>query len=136
MVIGSFPFTKVGKEYLGAIFRPYVSVLILAEKKTIWFPAQMVVDSGADYTLFPKRFAKFLDIDLLGDCFAQTSSGIGGSETVYLYKRGVKIKIRNWEKMIPVGFLERDDIPPLLGRLECLEKIGVIFQNRRTILEK
>jgi len=136
MLIGRFPFTKIGKGYLGVIFRPLVDVLVFAEEKNEWFPTRMVVDSGADYTLFPKRFAEFLGIDLLNDCFAQTSTGIGGSETVYLYKKGVKIKIREWEARIPVGFLERDDIPALLGRLKCLENIGVSFRNHQTIMEK
>lgn len=118
------------------IFRPLIDVLVFAEKREEWFPARMVVDSGADYTLFPKRFAEFLGIDLLNDCLAQTSTGIGGSETVYLYKKGVKVKIGDWEVKTPVGFLERDDVPALLGRLKCLEKIGVSFRNRRTILER
>jgi hypothetical protein len=136
MLIGSFPFTKIGKGYLGVIFRPLIDVLVFADKQNEWFPARMVVDSGADYTLFPKRFAEFLGIDLLNSCFAQTSTGIGGSETVYLYKKGIRIKIGDWEERIPVGFLERDDVPALLGRLKCLQKIGVSFRNHRTILER
>lgn len=136
MLIGKFPFAKIGEGYLGTIFRPFVEVLILAEQKQTWFPVRMVIDTGADYTLFPKRLAEFLGIDFLGDCLAQTSTGIGGSETVYLYKKGVKIKIGDWEERVPAGFLERNDVPILLGRLKCLEKIGVSFRNRRTILEK
>ncbi len=136
MLIGNFPFTKIGKGYLGVIFRPLIDVLVFAEKKEEWFSARMVVDSGADYTLFPRRFAEFLGIDFLNDCFAQTSTGIGGSETVYLLRRGVRLKIGNWEAKTPVGFLERDDVPALLGRLKCLEKIGVSFRNHKIILEK
>lgn len=52
-----------------------------------------------------------LGIDLQKDCEVETTLGVGRSETVYQYK-GLSIKIGNTEFKIPVGFLERDDIPP------------------------
>lgn len=54
---------------------------------------------------------------------------------VYLYKN-LQIKIGQWQEKVPVGFLERDDIPPLLGRLKCMEILKVTFENRITTLEK
>lgn len=136
MEIARFPFAKVGKGPLGEIFRPYAKVSIFVQKKQKWLPANMVVDSGADYTLLPRKYAITLGIDLSKDCLAETSLGVGGSETVYLYKKGLLIKMENWQKRIPVGFLERDDIPPLLGRLEFMEILEVIFKNFETIFKK
>ena len=68
-------------------------------------------------------------------CIVNTTLGVGGSETVYLYK-DLLIKIGQWQEKIPVGFLERDDIPPLLGRLNCIEVLKVTFENRITTFEK
>ena len=95
----------------------------------------MVIDTGADYSLLPKRYAGILGIDLIKDCFAETTLGIGGSESVYQYKN-LPIKIGKWQKEIPVGFLERDDIPPLLGRLSCLEVFRLIFDKKESVFEK
>lgn len=135
MEIAKFPFVKIGKGPLGIIFRPYAKVMIFAEKQKEWLPVNMVVDTGADYTLLPRRYATTLEIDLAKDCVVETSLGIGGSETVYLYK-SLLIKIGDWQKKIPVGFLERDDIPALLGRLEFIEVLKVTFEKYQTIFEE
>lgn len=135
MEIAKFSFTKIGKGPLGEIYRPYAKVLLFSEKKKEWLPVKMVVDSGADYTLLPRRYAVALGIDIAKDCSAETSLGIGGSETVYLYKF-LKIKLGVWQKKIPLGFLERDDIPALLGRLEFLEVLKTTFQKHEVIFEK
>ncbi len=135
MQIINAPFKKVGKTKLGLISRPFVEVLLLIKTKTEWWPVEMLVDTGADYTMLPKRYAEILGIDLNIDCSTITTSGIGGAETVYIYKN-LEIKIGKWNKKIPVGFLERDDIPALLGRLNCLEILEVIFKKHRTIFKK
>lgn len=135
MEIAKAPFKRIAKSYLGQIFRPYALVFLSSTKTGEWFPTEMVVDSGADYTLLPNRYAFYLGIDLEKNCKAETTLGVGGSETIYLYKKGIFIKIGGWQKQIPVGFLERDDVPPLLGRLECLEVLRVIFDKRETVFE-
>ena len=133
--IASFPFTFIDKTKLGDIYRPYATVLIFSKLRKSWQPIEMVIDTGADYTLFPKRYAFIFGIDLEGECSVETTLGVGGSETVYLYKK-LLIKISNWQKEIPVGFLERDDVPPLLGRLSCLEALRLTFNNRVSVFEK
>lgn len=94
----------------------------------------MIIDSGADYTLFPKKYAQILGVDLLNDCLVETTLSIGGAETVYQYKN-LLIKIGSWEKQIPVGFLERNDLPALLGRLECLESLRLTFDDKESLFE-
>jgi len=133
MEIAKFPFRKIGKEYLGTIWRPYAIVLILS-KNNEWVPVEMMVDTGADYTLLPKKYSEVLGIDLI-NCVPKTTLGVGGSETVYLYK-SLTVRLKNWQKQIPVGFLERDDIPALLGRLEFIEAFEVIFKNFEIIFKK
>lgn len=132
--IASFPFTFVGKTKLGSMYRPYAIISAFSAARNKWQPLEMIIDTGADYSLFPKRYAGILGIDLVKDCFAETTLGIGGSESVYQYK-DLPIKIGGLQKQIPVGFLERDDIPPLLGRLGCLEIFRLIFENKESIFE-
>ena len=132
-VIEKFTFKKISEDGFGIIRRPYATVLIQGVNKE-WYPVEMVVDTGADYTLMPRRYASFLGIDLNRDCIPKTSIGIGGSETVYLFKF-LKVRLNKWQQNIPVGFLERDDIPALLGRLKFIEALKVTFHEHQTIFE-
>lgn len=131
-----FPFTKIGKTYLGNVHRPYARIEISSDKVGEWVPIEAVIDTGADYTLLPRRYAFLLGIDLTVDCVPETTLGVGGSETIHLYKKGVKVRLKDWEGKVPLGFLERDDVPVLLGRLKCLEIFELIFKNRATIFKR
>lgn len=135
MRILSSPFSFRGDSYLGKIYRPYVQLVMSSDKIDEWIPIETIVDTGADYSLFPKRYAELLRIDTEKECFLQTTYGVGGKETVYLYRKGIKIKVDNWQERVPVGFLGRNDVPPLLGRLKCLENLTLIMREHITILE-
>ncbi len=131
--IASFPFAYIGNTKLGKIYRPYAFVSAFSKIRRKWQPIEMIIDSGADYTLLPKRYAAVLGIRL-EECEREKSVGIGGAEIVYQYK-SLPIKIGTWEQKIPVGFLEREDIPALMGRLGCIEAIKLIFEDHKSILE-
>lgn len=92
----------------------------------------MIVDTGADYTILPRFYAYDLGINLHKDCIAYQTFGIGGKEKVYLLKNA-KVKFGRWQRFVPVGFLNRDDISPLLGRQEFLEIFKVTFINHSTV---
>ena len=93
----------------------------------------MIVDTGADYSILPRSYAVYLGIDLTRDCIAQTTHGIGGMETVYIYKSLI-LEIDSFKRKIPIGFLDRDDVPPLFGRHECLETFRLVFAKRTITL--
>lgn len=86
----------------------------------------MIVDIGADYTLLPYFASQDLKLDLKNEARKLQTFGIGGSEKVYLIKKHL-IKIGEQESSIPLGIVFRDDIPPLLGRSECIDKFDVLF---------
>lgn len=132
--VASFPFSFVGSTKLGKIYRPYAVVSAYSYATKDWESLEMIVDSGADYTLLPNKYAEILGIDLLKDCDVETTLGVGGAETVYQYKN-LRIKIGSLELKIPAGFLERNDIPPLLGRLNCLETLRLVFEKKESLFE-
>jgi hypothetical protein len=43
------------------------------------------------------------------------------------------VRLGRWIGDVPVGFLNRDDIPALLGRQEFSEKFRLILHNHATI---
>jgi hypothetical protein len=131
--VARFPFRRIGKEYLGTIRRPYATVLVRGKGRR-WISVEMVVDSGADYTLLPATYAELLGIDLAA-CVPMTTFGIGGSETVHLYK-SLNVRLGDWRAEVPAGFLERDDVPALLGRLKFMEALEVAFKDFTTTFRR
>ena len=97
----------------------------------IFKPISMIVDTGADYTLLPKFLALNLGISLVKDCKKLQTNGVGGSETVFFCKEKVLVRLGEWERKIPLGFLNNDFIPPLLGRHQFFDTFKVVFNNRR-----
>ena len=91
----------------------------------------MIVDSGADYTILPRYVAQDLGVDLKRNCVRYETTGIGGSERVYIFKNA-KVRLGKWERRIPVGFLHRDDVPPLLGRHKFMETFRVLLSQHAT----
>jgi len=73
-----------------------------------------------------------LKINLKKECQLFKTAGIGGEEKVYL-KKDLNVKIGNWERTVPVGFLDKDNIPPLLGRQGFLETFEVLFSSNHTV---
>lgn len=129
----NFKFRRIPSEIFQYIYRPYVAVSLQKKDKSGWRKARMIVDTGADYSILPRSYATYLGIDLTADCLAQSTHGIGGMETVYIFKNLV-LKIGDFERKIPIGFLDRDDVPPLFGRHECLETFRAILDKRVIIL--
>ena len=121
-----FPFEVKSSKIFGRIRRPIAKVDFWSKLSLNWVEILLLVDTGADYTLLPKFYAEDLGVNLEKDCKAYSTFGVGGSETVYVLKR-LKVKLMDWQFNIPVGFLERDNIPPLLGRQGFLEDFRLIF---------
>ena len=123
----SFPYKEKPSSIFGFIKRPIAKVRFWSKKYLRWLEYTMIIDTGADYTLLPFSKTKDLGINPEKDCQRYLSFGIGGAEAVYFSKKKIKIKIGKWENKIPVGFLEKEDIPPLLGRQKCLDLLDIRF---------
>ena len=127
-----FTFEKSSSQIFGSVWRPIAKVGFWSRKIRGWVDIIMIIDTGADYTILPRFYAFDLGISLHKDCETYQTFGIGGSEKVYLL-RNAKVKLGKWGRFVPVGFLDRDDIPPLLGRQEFLEIFKVTLANHAAI---
>jgi len=130
-----FPFGEEKSTIFGKVYRPVAPVYFWSKKIKGWVGILTVVDTGADYTLLPRHMADSLGVDLKKDCQKFETTGVGGSETVYLL-RSWKVKLGTWEKNIPVGFLDSDTVPPLLGRQDFLEDLKVVFEKHEVSFSK
>lgn len=115
----------------GVVFRPVVKAEFKIKITGEWLELPMIVDTGADYTLLPRWVAKDLGVDLEKDCEKHTTFGIGGTEIVFV-QRKMTVRLNRWMGDIPVGFVNRDNVPGLLGRQDFLEKFRLIFENHTT----
>lgn len=127
-----FPFDSGSRADLGLIRRPIAQVQFYSQKYKKLINISMLIDTGADYTLLPRSTAQALGIDLKRDCSVFSTFGVGGKEKVYILKNKIEIIIGKIKIKIPLGFLERDNIPPLLGRFQCLESLELTFSKFTT----
>ena len=125
----SFSFKEEESPIFGKIHRPVAQASFKHKKEKIWRLFTMIVDTGADYTLLPQFLAEALGVDLVNDCRIVTTQGVGGTSKVYLLKNKIEVKIGELYRRIPLGFLDSDYIPPLLGRQEFLETFRVVFEK-------
>lgn len=128
-----FPFKKERSPILGNIYRPVAQVFLWSKKGKRWTETWMIVDTGADYTLLPRYMAEELKINLERDCRVFNTYGVGGGERVYFLPK-IKVKLGNWERIIPIGFLERNEIPPLMGRHLFLETFETLFSSNHILI--
>jgi hypothetical protein len=126
----TFRFQEIPSHIFGHIYRPIALVEFKHRVEDTWQPIEMIVDTGADYSILPRSYAAPLGVDLDRDCVALHTVGIGGSEQVFLY-RGQPIRLGRYERKIAVGFLSREQGPALLGRHEFLETFRVILAGRK-----
>ena len=130
----SFKFHQIKSPSFGMIYRPYALVFLKSKDGADWVPVEMVVDTGADYTILPKKYLPILGYDAAIDCEPEITYGVGGPETVYLLRK-IRVKLDKWEKDIPVGFLERDDVPALFGRHMFMELMKTTFAKHVVMFE-
>lgn len=129
-----FPFQYITSNRFGKVYRPYAKIHVFKKDLRVYIERVLVVDSGADFTIFPRKDAFLFGIDLERETSWEETFGIGGKEKFFLYKN-LKVKLGEKELQIPVGFLNRNDVPALLGRQHFLELLKVCFEKHKTIFE-
>jgi hypothetical protein len=134
-MVVTFNYEKEASPLFGTIYRPVADILLQNAQTGQWQPVTMLIDSGADYTLLPFWFSAPLGIDLARSCEKGSTFGVGGEVEVYLY-REIMAKVGNWERKIAVGFLEREKVPPLLGRQGLLDSFTIVLSRRRVYLSE
>lgn len=131
-----FPFEEAGKSYFGPVFRPVAKVSFKSPKNNIWINTWMIVDTGADFTILPRYLSEDLSISLEHDCIKDTTTGVGGERTIYLYKSKMKARVEQLERNIPLAFLDSNEVPALLGRLGFLETFDTEFLKTHFMIFK
>lgn len=100
-----------------------------------WKYFTALVDSGADFSIFPLYAAIALGINLkkLKKIKAESADG----HFFKIYKTALEAKIDNKFFQLPIGFSEKSNINPLIGREGFFDTFRVTFDQKKriTILE-
>ena len=131
----AFPFQYITTNKFGKVFRPYAKIHVLKKDLGVWLERILVVDTGADFTIFPRKDAFLFGINLEKETTKEATFGVGGKESIFLYPK-LQIKMGGVDLTVPAGFLDTNDVPALLGRQLFLELFNVSFTKYTTIFEK
>jgi len=131
-----FAFENAGEISFGTIYRPIAKVSFKSLKGNIWTDTWMVVDSGADFTILPRYLSEDLEVSLERDCIKDTTAGVGGEQTIYLCKKGIKAKLGHYKRDVPLAFFDSNEVPALLGRLGFLETFNTEFLKSHVVVFK
>lgn len=131
-----FPFEEKKSNIFSKIKRPIAVVYFWSKLINGWLGYTMIVDTGADFTILPRYRSLDLGVDLEKDCFQKTTSGVGGKVVLFFLKKKADIKIGNFQLHIPLGFLNSNTVPPLLGREECLNIFRLTLDDFQTELSR
>lgn len=130
----SFPFERSPSRIFGWVWRPIAAVNFWSHRLKEWQEVIGIVDTGADYTLLPRFYADDFGIDVKADCRRQITNGIGGKETVFIHPE-MRVHFLGKKFKIPVGFIDRDDLPPVLGWKKFLEKFKITLHRQKVRFE-
>lgn len=129
-----FDYDYIGDGLHGKIYRPVAKVTFKSPATNSFVSSWMVVDSGADQSVLPKSIALRLNISLEKDCVKDITIGVGGTKNIYFMKTKIQATIGHFQKMVPIAFIESNDIPPLLGRLGFMEIFDVLFSKKHKVI--
>lgn len=131
-----FAFEDVGGSFFGAVYRPIAKVFFKSLKNNIWTSTWMIIDTGADFSILPRYLSEDLEISLEKDCAKDTTTGVGGQQSLYLCKKRIKARLGAHERDIPLAFLDSNELPSLLGRLGFLETFNTQFLKNHFVVFK
>lgn len=130
-ILARFVFKHYKTNNLGDVFRPEIEIELWSDAFREWQRYRVLVDTGADYTIMPRYVASLLGVKIDRRQLKETH-GLGGVQKVFFVNE-VAMKIGKSEKKIPIGFVDNNQIPLLLGRHQAFETFTVLFNGRKDI---
>jgi hypothetical protein len=134
------PYTKIiipdkGSRPEKIIYAPILDTFLFHKSKQTNFSFRSLVDSGADFCVFPAKYGSVLGFDIKKGRPIVTS-GIGGNETLYFHTIAVGIIVRKelWKFQCEAGFSFKMNSKGtgLLGRRGFFDLFQEVAFNQQT----
>lgn len=111
---------------IGLLWIPVAKVELISNEKNYY--CEMIVDSGADITLIPRRLGEFLGLSLVKEKIREIR-GIGEATIPYVIKNLI-LKIGNHKFTARIGVALVEEVPLILGRLDLFDRFDIEFKQR------
>lgn len=118
------------------IARPFLPVYLHGKTKSARAPFFALLDSGADYVLFPSDLAKEVGIDDITTGRYEPIAAITGQNAEVYYHDGLSIQLLGDNRRLPtvIGFSDKI-ILPVLGRSFFRHFKSVVFNEAKEEVE-
>jgi hypothetical protein len=122
-----FAFRKESSGLFGFIGRPVARLIVIRRRRRV--PQLFYVDSGADITLIPKSVGDLLGLTLASpqERFAR-SKGSANGECLVSYA-SLRLQVGSKIFSARVGWCLLEEVPLLLGRLDCFHLFDISFRR-------
>ncbi len=129
-----FPYKQCISQNIGVIWKPYAMVRVITNERN--YRCQMLIDSGADITLIPKKAGDYLGFEPDKEMIREIR-GIGEGAVPYIIKT-VQIEIGEYQIKGRIGWVLIEEVPFLLGRLDIFDQFDIKFDHlaRKVSFEK
>lgn len=130
----TFKFTSlISQDGKYRFIRPLIPVVLAGPKGS--FEIDALLDTGADRSLFSKDLGDALGLDF-SKAKAEPFGGIGKG-TVKVYTLQVEVAIFGIAKhvTIPIGFVEGNNVPSLLGQEGFFDAFKITFDRNNNMIE-
>ena len=124
-----FPYGFELLENKRVIAFPAITITLKKENSLNEFSFLVLIDSGAEFSLFTKSDAELLEIDLQKGEKIYIGGVSGDKFLAFIHP--VLIKIGNKEFKIKTSFSSRNDTPRILGRNPLFSNFFIIFDHKR-----
>lgn len=128
MARASFSFSKQESEAFGYIARPIVRVTLRAESGEL-FDTTALLDSGADVSMFSPSIAEIMGLKVRRGN-RKIFRGLGGKVEAYLHR--IRFNVGPLQFHARVAF-PTVDTPNLIGRLDIMKEVDVVFKDERQV---
>lgn len=130
-----FPYIEKESSILGKILKPLAYIEIFSKKHGLWCGIdEVLVDTGADITLIPRRVGNAL-VDDVPSGKRATIKGITPSEVI-VHVHSLQVRVANKEFQTKVAIADSDEVPAVLGRFEALDAFRAEFiKGKEFVLE-
>lgn len=128
LMLLEFPYKIKPSKIVGPIFTPYV-MLEVKNRNGVFEWHEVLFDTGADFTSFPKYMSEIVGINL-ENC-SQDVMYTANNEPMIAYHSKVEVRLGKEEFELSCVFTDKDDTPFLLGRVGFIDKFEMLLSAKK-----
>ena len=122
-----FPYKRVRSDIFGVASIPVAKIILQGREE---IAVDVIVDSGAVISIFPRSLCDLLGLDFDEGKGASVRTATGEEIRIRVHK--VKMRVGEYAFDARAAFSENENVPYVLGRLDILDKIEIRLEKDGT----